>query len=114
MIRLVDGDGVRTGRVEIRHDDIWGAICDEGWDMKEATIVCHQLGFLEALEAKTGSAFGETDAPVVMDRVSCKGTERRLNDCPFLCNSASQCNSSSLAGVVCKPSRIRHTFLYLP
>ena len=74
--------------------------------MKEATVVCRQLGFLGAQEAKNGSAFGKSEHPIVMDRVSCKGTERRLSSCPFVCNSAQQCNGTQLAGVVCKPSKI--------
>ncbi|XP_038053929.1 neurotrypsin-like [Patiria miniata] len=108
MLRLVDGDGKRSGRVEIYHDDAWGAICDNGWDMKEASIVCHQLGFLEAEEATSVSLEeSEEEVPIVMNRVSCKGSERRLVDCPFVCSSIQQCNSSHVAGVTCKPNIIR-------
>ncbi|XP_038054128.1 deleted in malignant brain tumors 1 protein-like isoform X2 [Patiria miniata] len=108
MLRLVDGDGKRSGRVEIYHDDVWGAICDNGWDMKEASIVCHQLGFLEAEEATSVSLEeSEEEVPIVMNRVSCKGSERRLVDCPFVCSSIQQCNGSHVAGVTCKPNIIR-------
>ena len=106
IIRLVDGDGVLSGRVEIYHHDAWGVVCDEDWDFKEAAAVCRQLGFREALEAKTGSFFGESELPMVMSRVACKGTEDRLADCPFVCTSPHQCNRSQEAGVICKPSEI--------
>ncbi|XP_022104992.1 scavenger receptor cysteine-rich domain superfamily protein-like [Acanthaster planci] len=107
MLRLLDGDGVLSGRVEIYHDNVWGAICNNGWDMKEASIVCHQLGFLEAEAATTVSLEDGDDIPIVMNRVSCKGSERRLVDCPFLCTGNHRCNGSQVAGVKCKPNIIR-------
>ena len=103
MVRLVDGDGVRSGRVDIFHNDSWGAVLDRDWDIHDATTVCRQFGFLEALEANNDSFFGESDLPVVMDRVACKVTENQLTDCQFVCTSSQQYNHSHEAGVVCKP-----------
>ncbi|XP_038068817.1 deleted in malignant brain tumors 1 protein-like [Patiria miniata] len=102
-IRLVGGEDKWSGQVEIYRHDAWGAVCDSSWDMKDATTVCHQLGFIEALEAKTGLSSRESDRPIVMNRVACTGTERRLADCPFVCTGSQQCSSSTVAGVVCKP-----------
>ncbi|XP_022088513.1 deleted in malignant brain tumors 1 protein-like [Acanthaster planci] len=103
-VRLVNGTDELSGHVEINHDGTWGTVCDVGWDMGDANIVCRQLGsFLEAVEIKTGSFYGESDRSIVMSRVKCKGTESRLADCPFVCTSNHPCDSAKLAGVVCRP-----------
>lgn len=33
------------GRVEICRNNIWGTICNNGWGVAEAQVVCRELGF---------------------------------------------------------------------
>ena len=36
--------GQREGRVEVCYENVYHAICDDLWDVKDAQVVCRQLG----------------------------------------------------------------------
>ena len=33
------------GRVQICINGFWGSVCGEEWDIRDAKVVCHQLGY---------------------------------------------------------------------
>lgn len=44
-VRLVGGSDAKEGRVEICRDNVWGTVCNDGWnDDNNAFVVCNQLG----------------------------------------------------------------------
>ena len=76
-VRLADGKDY-WGRVEVRYHGLWGRVCRQGWDDKDATVTCQELGFAG------GVAFGhykEGSGPHWMSRVNCTGTEKSLAKC---------------------------------
>ena len=59
--RLRGGNTVGEGRVEVFYNDQWGTVCDDDWDLVDATVVCRQLGFTGAIGATTNSFFERGD-----------------------------------------------------
>ncbi|KAI4586293.1 hypothetical protein MJG53_004080 [Ovis ammon polii x Ovis aries] len=101
QLRLVDGGGPCAGRVEILDQGSWGTICDDGWDLDDARVVCRQLGCGKALHATVSSSFGAGSGPIWLDNVKCTGKESHVWRCPSRGWGKHYCDHSLDAGVIC-------------
>ena len=90
----------------MQYKGIWGTICDDSWDLKDADVVCHQLGYNGALVAFRSAAFGQGTGQIWLDDVQCVGNETLISHCNHLGWGVHDiyCRSSDDAGVVCRPS----------
>ncbi|XP_070644887.1 antigen WC1.1-like [Bos indicus] len=78
QLRLVDGGGHCAGRVEILDQGSWGTICDDGWDLDYAHVVCRQLGCGQVLNATSSAHFGAGSGPIWLDDLNCTGKESHV------------------------------------
>ncbi|KAB1254386.1 Antigen WC1.1 [Camelus dromedarius] len=100
-LRLADGGGRCAGRVEILHQGSWGTICDDGWDLTDAHVVCRQLGCGQAVDASPLARFGAGSGPIWLDELNCTGKEPHVWRCPSRGWGRHDCRHKEDAGVVC-------------
>ncbi|KAM4637018.1 antigen WC1.1-like [Discoglossus pictus] len=100
-VRLIGGQDNCSGRVEVWFKGLWGTVCDDSWDMKDAEVVCRQLGCGSAITADGEAMFGNGTGPIWLSEVNCKGYEPGLQDCQSLHWNKSNCHHKEDAGVTC-------------
>ncbi|KAK2535845.1 hypothetical protein Q9966_006547 [Columba livia] len=101
-LRLVDGPDTCSGRLEVFHNGSWATVCDDGWDMSDAAVVCRQLGCGRALWAKYDAFFGQGTGAVLLDEVACSGDESSLEQCSHQGLGMHDCYHKEDAGVICE------------
>ena len=99
------GGGKFQGRVEVFINGTWGTVCDNEWDLKDANIVCHQLGYGKAVTAPKAAAFGRGQGKIWMTDVRCTGNESSITQCAHNGLEKGNCSNSNDAGVVCSTGK---------
>ena len=96
----------RYGRVEVLYKGVWGTICGDYWDLRDADVVCRQLGHEGALSAPKFRypAFGQNTGQIWLNGVNCEGNETSLSECKHLGWGAHDCRYYFDASVVCRPT----------
>ena len=98
---MVGGKDAKEGTVEIFYQGIWGTVCDDDWDIQDASVVCRMIGYDSALTATTKSHFGMGSGIILLDEVKCIGNESNLMQCGHDRTGETNCGPAEAAGVVC-------------
>jgi len=77
-------------------------VCDDGWDLSDARVVCREMGCGDAIQAKRAAYFGQGSGPIWMNNVNCNGDELTLKRCRSNGWDIQNCNHHKDAGVICQ------------
>ena len=97
-VRLVNGPNNYAGRIEVYVNGQWGTVCDDGWDINDAHVICRQLGYQSARTRYCCARFGQGTGPML--HLGCHGLEKSFHECPQVV-SLSGCYHHGDAGVEC-------------
>ena len=90
-IRLVEGGNIYEGRIELFNDYEWVSVCENGWNINAANVVCRDLGYAGVIESpKQMPFYGPGSSTVILEDVSCRGYEKSL---------MTQCTHSGSSGL---------------
>ena len=87
--------------MEVFYSGKWGTICDNSWDINDATVVCRQLGYKFGVRALRGSYISNGTGQIWLDEVACTGSEKNLSSCPHNGWGNKNCGHGRDAGVEC-------------
>ena len=92
---------------------VWRPLCDDGWNLESANVVCRQLNlgpavsiYSNASNAVSG-AYGIAESDEYgIERLICEGTESNIAECQYSTESELGCYHNETAGVVCSSSKV--------
>ena len=83
------------------HNGVWGTVCDDGLDLNDAQVVCHELGYGTATAAIHGAFYSRGSSPIWLDDVNCVGTEWTIGNCSHRGWGSHNCGHHEDASVNC-------------
>ena len=90
--------------MEVYYDGAWGTVCDDGWDLNDAEVVCRELGYGPAIGAKSEAFYGQGSGLILLGDVNCSGEETAIRECSFNGWGIGNCDHNKDAGVKCAAS----------
>ncbi|XP_049825562.1 protein bark beetle isoform X2 [Aethina tumida] len=106
-IRLLGGSSETEGRLQIRINNQWGTVCNYGWTIENAALVCQQLGhalnpkdwYMERSEIPDAG----TTEKVILTNVQCDDFDMDITKCKAerLDSFENSCGHENDVGVRC-------------
>ena len=87
--------------MEVYHNGEWGTVCDNGWDLNDAQVVCSELGLGNAFAARHNAYYGEGNGQIYT--INCIGSEVLIANCSHGVWGVNNCSHCQDAGVKCVP-----------
>ena len=99
--------------MEVYYNGEWGTVCDDGWDLNDAQVVCSELGLGNAVAARYGAFYGQGYSKKIwLDDLKCVGTEWAIGNCSHKGWNVHNCYHNEDASVKCATGQI-NTYVYM-
>uniref|UniRef100_UPI003AACD8F8 scavenger receptor cysteine-rich type 1 protein M160-like n=1 Tax=Centroberyx gerrardi TaxID=166262 RepID=UPI003AACD8F8 len=106
-VRLVNGNSLCSGRLEVKSNQSWSSVCEADFDQQDAEVVCRELG-CGAPSVLQGALYGEVEAPMWTEEFQCEGNESILLDCGSSGSARNTCSPGKAVGLTCsEPDDVR-------
>lgn len=95
------GGNAHAGSVQVTfHNGTKRSICQDGWDLNDANVVCEMMGFDGAINIPDGSLLYSQNSTISpMSTFSCTGDEGSIQNCHY--NATLDCGAAEDAAVNC-------------
>lgn len=100
-VRLAQGKDECSGRLEVRHGEVWSTVCDTDWNLSKAQVVCDLLECGNALDSTNTVVNGQGSGDVVQASDSCFLNETDLRQCSINGFQSSSCRHDRDVVVAC-------------
>jgi len=87
--------------VEVYHNGEWGTVCDDKWDLRDAQVVCSELGFSNAIAFMHSAFYGQGSGRIWLDNMNCFGNESTIGNCSHAGWGIENCGHNEDASVRC-------------
>ncbi|XP_078356152.1 uncharacterized protein LOC144640962 [Oculina patagonica] len=92
----------QIGRVEFSLNGVWGTICGDTWNIRNAHVICRMMGLPPATAALGSAVFGRGEGVIWLDTLNCTGNENSILECEHgEFGNVRLCSHYSDSGVMC-------------
>ena len=97
--------------MEVHYNGVWGTVCDDGWDLNDAQVVCDELGLGKAVAARHNAFYGQGSGQIWLDELHCIGSEESIRNCGHSGWGSHNCAHEEDASVKCTVGRCINIYL---
>ncbi|KAL0962350.1 hypothetical protein UPYG_G00338940 [Umbra pygmaea] len=107
FLRVVNGAGFCSGRVQVKTNQSWISVCEDDFDWLDAEVACRELGCGTPLVLQRG-LYGEAEGLIGSVEFQCNGNEDLLQKCDIVVRKNKPCSSGKAVGLTCSgPDDVR-------
>ncbi|XP_074079251.1 CD5 antigen-like [Macrotis lagotis] len=101
--QLVAGPSRCIGRVEVKYSEKWASVCNAGWTLQHAKVLCQEIGCGRPILTKGSCSKDEQGTGGIWPgQVECQGSELSLKDCSVTPMEKNNCSHKDDTWVYCE------------